>query len=76
MGILALAATGVTVRLVIDLVRGGPETNSPGQLLRVGAVVWAYTVITFSFLNWELDGQGPEAPGQRPSFRTGRFPST
>ena len=75
MGILALAATGVTVRLVIDLVRGGPETNSPGQLLRVGAVVSAYTVITFSFLNWELDGQGPEARARAaPEFPDWAFP--
>ena len=32
--ILAIGAAVATVRLVIDLVRGGPETNSPGQLLR------------------------------------------
>ncbi|MGD0313116.1 MAG: hypothetical protein ABSC90_11700 [Acidimicrobiales bacterium] len=58
--ILVAGAAGVTVRLVIDLVRGGPETNSPGGLLRIGAVVWVYVVITFSFLYWELDGGGPE----------------
>lgn len=40
--ILAIAAGGVTARLVVDLIRGGPETSSPGQLLGVGAVVWAY----------------------------------
>ena len=59
--ILALAAAGVTVRLVVDLVSGGPETGSPGQLLGVGALVRAHIVITFSFLYWELDGDGPEA---------------
>jgi len=73
--ILALAATGVTVRLVVDLVRGGPETGSPGQLLRVGALVWAYTVITFSFLYWELDGDGPEARARAaPEFPDWAFP--
>jgi uncharacterized membrane protein len=51
----------VTARLVVDLIRGGPETNSPGQLLRIGFLVWLYTIITFAFLYWELDGGGPEA---------------
>jgi hypothetical protein len=59
--ILVLGAAAATVRLVVDLVRGGPETNSPGQLLRIGSVVWIYVIITFSFLYWELDGGGPEA---------------
>src|SRR3974377_472269 len=36
--ILALGAAGATARLVIDLVRGGVETNSPGGLLRIGGV--------------------------------------
>ena len=59
--ILVIGAAVATVRLVVDLIRGGPETNSPGQLLRVGSVVWIYVIITFSFLYWELDGGGPEA---------------
>jgi hypothetical protein len=59
--ILVIGAAGVTARLVVDLIRGGPETNSPAQLLRVGSIVWIYLIITFSFLYWELDGGGPEA---------------
>jgi uncharacterized membrane protein len=59
--VLVAGATFVTIRLVVDLIRGGPETNSPGQLLRVGALTWIYVVITFAFLFWELDGEGPEA---------------
>ena len=59
--ILVAGAAAVTVRLVVDLIRGGPETNSPTQLLRVGSLTWVYVVITFSFLYWELDGGGPEA---------------
>jgi uncharacterized membrane protein len=59
--ILLIGAAVATVRLVVDLVRGGPETNSPGQLLRIGSLVWIYVIITFSFLYWELDGGGPEA---------------
>jgi hypothetical protein len=64
LGLVAVLVAGVamvTVRLVIDLIRGGPETNSPGQLLRIGFLVWLYTIISFAFLYWELDGGGPEA---------------
>jgi uncharacterized membrane protein len=63
--ILVAGATTVTIRLVVDLIRGGPETNSPGQLLRVGSLVWIYIIITFSFLYWEFDGGGPEARARR-----------
>jgi uncharacterized membrane protein len=59
--ILVTGAAVVTIRLVVDLIRGGPETNAPAQLLRVGSLVWVYVIITFSFLYWELDGGGPEA---------------
>ena len=59
--ILVAGAAVVTVRLVVDLIRGGPETNSPTQLLRVGALSWVYVIVTFTFLYWELDGGGPEA---------------
>ena len=61
--ILVAGAAVVTVRLVVDLIRGGPETNSPTQLLRVGALSWVYVIVTFTFLYWELDGGGPEARG-------------
>ena len=60
-GILVLGATAVTTRLIIDLIRGGPETNSPGQLLQIGSVVLVYIIITFAFLYWELDSGGPES---------------
>ena len=74
--ILVAGATAATARLVVDLVRGGPETNSPGQLLRVGSLTWVYLIITFSFLYWELDGGGPEtALVQRRSSRTSPFPN-
>jgi uncharacterized membrane protein len=59
-GILVVGAAAVTTRLIIDLIRGGPETNSPGQLIRIGSVVLVYIIITFAFLYWELDGGGPE----------------
>ncbi len=73
--ILVAGAAGATVRLVIDLVRGGTETNSPSGLLRIGGVVWVYVIITFTFLYWELDGGGPEARARStPEFPDLAFP--
>jgi hypothetical protein len=59
--ILVADAVFVTVRLVADLVEGGPETNSATDLLGVGSGVWLYTILSFAFLYWLLDGGGPEA---------------
>ena len=65
-------AAGVTGRLVVDLVEGGPETNSAADLLKTGFLVWFYTIIAFAFLYWVLDGGGPEsrflAPPQFPDL--------
>jgi hypothetical protein len=73
--ILVAGATFATARLVVDLIRGGPETSSPGQLLRVGSLVWIYIIIAFSFLYWELDGEGPEARARAtPEFPDLAFP--
>lgn len=59
--VLVAEAAGVTARLVIDLVEGGPETNSASALLSVGFGVWLYTILAFAFLYWVLDGGGPDA---------------
>jgi hypothetical protein len=73
--ILVAAAVFVTVRLVIDLVEGGPETNSAAALLRVGFGVWLYTILAFAFLYWLVDGGGPEARiWNRPTFPDLAFP--
>jgi hypothetical protein len=73
--ILVVGAAGVVARLVVDLIRGGPETNSPGQLIRAGSVVLVYVIITFSFLYWELDGGGPESRARAdPEFPDFAFP--
>jgi hypothetical protein len=70
--VLAADAAGVTGRLVVDLVEGGPETNSPTDLLTTGFGVWFYTIIAFTFVYWMLDGGGPEsrflAPPQFPDL--------
>jgi uncharacterized membrane protein len=73
--VLVVGAAAVTARLVVDLIRGGPETNSPGQLLRVGSIAWVYVIISFSFLYWELDGGGPEKRAiAAPEFPDFAFP--
>ena len=59
--VLVTDAAWVTGRLVLDLVHGGPETNSPTDLLKTGFLVWAYTIVAFAFLYWVLDGGGPES---------------
>ncbi len=59
--VLVADAAGVTGRLVVDLVEGGPETDSATELLKIGFLVWLYTIIAFSFLYWVLDGGGPES---------------
>ena len=56
--VLVANGAGVTVRLISDLVTGGPDTNSAGRLLSVGFGVWVYTVIVFAFLYWAIDGGG------------------
>jgi uncharacterized membrane protein len=61
MVVLVAAAAGVTVRLVVDLVKGGPETSDASDLLSVGFGVWIYTILAFAFLYWILDGGGPDA---------------
>jgi hypothetical protein len=64
--VLVANGAGVTVRLIDDLISGGPETNSPGDLLSVGFGVWLYTVIVFAFLYWTLDGGGAAARANSP----------
>jgi hypothetical protein len=59
--VLVAAAVFITIRLLLDLIEGGPETNSATALLRVGCGVWIYTMLAFAFLYWLLDGGGPEA---------------
>ena len=50
-----------TVLLIDDLIHGGPETNSAGDLLEAGSVVWVSNNIAFALLYWELDGGGAAA---------------
>jgi hypothetical protein len=63
--LLIAAATWMTVRLVTDLVRGGPSTASGSVLLSSGALVWVNNNVLFGLLYWELDSGGPPAREQR-----------
>jgi uncharacterized membrane protein len=73
--VLVVGAAAVTVRLLDDLVSGGPETNSATLLLRVGGLVWLYLIITSAFLYWELDSGGPEVRTRTaPKFPSFAFP--
>jgi len=64
--LLVANGAGVTVRLIDDLISGGPETNSAADLLSAGFGVWIYTVIAFAFLYWVLDGGGAPARATSP----------
>jgi uncharacterized membrane protein len=61
MAVLVASAAVAASRLVVDIVEGGPETNSATDLLKTGFLVWVYTIIAFTFLYWLLDGGGPES---------------
>lgn len=48
-----------TGTLLVDLIKGGPETNNPTGLLLTGGAVWVANNIVFAMLYWELDSGGP-----------------
>jgi hypothetical protein len=60
-GVLAFNATWSTIRLIDDLIHGGPETSSAADLLQAGGSVYASTVLAFALLYFELDDGGPAA---------------
>jgi hypothetical protein len=59
--VLVLGALWSTGQLVDELIHGGPETDSAGELLESGFVVWLSTIIAFALLYWELDSGGAAA---------------
>jgi uncharacterized membrane protein len=68
-GLVAVLVTGAlwsTVILIDDLIHGGPETNSAGDLLEAGTIVWISNNIAFALLYWELDGGGAAQRAHRP----------
>ena len=68
----SLASTGL---LIAALIEGSAATNSAGELLATGAIVWVSNNIAFSLLYWELDGGGAAARAHRlPRYPDFAFP--
>ena len=63
--VLVIGALWSTLLLIDDLIHGGPETISAGELLEAGSIVWVSNSIAFALLYWELDGGGAAARWQR-----------
>jgi hypothetical protein len=58
LGAVAVLSTGI---LVADLINGGKATESAGNLLASGAVIWLGNCLVFSLIYWLLDSGGPLA---------------
>jgi hypothetical protein len=67
--VMVFSALWATVRLISDLIHGGPETSSAGDLLAAGSIVWASNNIAFALLYWELDSGGAAARAHQTSRR-------
>jgi uncharacterized membrane protein len=63
--VLLVTALSFTVRLISELITGGPTTNSAGTLLLAGNAVWVSNNIAFALLYWELDSGGSAARAHR-----------
>jgi len=73
--IVAFGAAWATSWLTVDLIRGENVTDSAGELLASGSLVWLYLVIAFGFVYWELDSGGPGRRAQRaPRYPELAFP--
>jgi uncharacterized membrane protein len=73
--LLVLSTMITTVRLIDALIHGSSATNSANELLRVGGIVFASTIIAFALLFWELDGGGAAARAHRlPKYPDFAFP--
>lgn len=49
------------------------HTESPGALLRSGAILWSTNVLVFASWYWRLDAGGPNAREQRSAHANGAF---
>ena len=65
--VLVAAALWATSLLVYDLIKGLGVTNSPGELLASGALVWLGNNLSFAMLYWLIDGGGPIARSRQAS---------
>jgi hypothetical protein len=73
--VLVASALGSTALLIAALIEGSSATNSAGELLATGAIVWVSNNIAFALLYWELDGGGAAARAHRlPKYPDFAFP--
>ena len=63
--VLVVGAATQAVVLIVELVGDNKALNSADALLSSGALVWLNTIIAFTFLYWEIDGDGPAARAHR-----------
>jgi hypothetical protein len=66
-GLLVAAAVWATILLVHDLINGTGVSNSPGELLASGAVVWLGNNVAFALLYWLVEGGGPIKRSRMPT---------
>ena len=59
--LLVATALWCTAQLIVELIQGGPATNSGGALLAAGGIVYISNCLAFGLLYWELDSGGPAA---------------
>jgi uncharacterized membrane protein len=59
--ILSAAAVVSTAVLITDLIEGGKATESAGNLLASGVVIWLGNCLVFGLVYWQLDSGGPLA---------------
>jgi hypothetical protein len=57
--LLVVTTLWCTTQLIVELIRGGPATQSGGALLAAGGIVWLSNCLSFGLLYWELDSGGP-----------------
>ncbi len=73
--VLVIAALWATALLTAGLIEGNKATNSAGELLAVGGIVWLSNNIAFALLFWQLDGGGAAARAHRlPKYPDFAFP--
>ncbi|MDR3687419.1 MAG: hypothetical protein P4L93_10730 [Coriobacteriia bacterium] len=58
-GVLVATALWCTAEIIVELIKGGPSTNSAASLLAAGGIVWLSNCLAFGLLYWELDSGGP-----------------
>jgi uncharacterized membrane protein len=73
--LLVATALWCTAQLIVELIQGGPATNSGGALLAAGGIVYISNCLAFGLLYWELDSGGAAArPPGRPAHPDFAFP--